>query len=339
MITQYRPAYYDNPRASTLSGLSTDQKPTDVENGARYKEINTGKTFCFDKENKAWYEMPQSGGGGSSVSVEPITITKNGVTTAPDGVAYSPITTDTYTQDGDKITITEDDGSKVVFTQGEAQDNVLKSVHGPGEYEISPDASYTFMRHAQVSVELTERTEQNVGLGLLDGTTGVVSFPAGFYNTSYIKLFDVGYDLQQQDTVYQSDLSKELIANGVKMAATVGQQLFTIPSWLISIGFWINNQLVSVVATLYLDAGSGKAYISGTTNTGSNKVAMELTADYATTTEEVDGNQNTVYSVSAYTLDALSLNGMDLSSMVDATTTMGIASLQYFANLNVRDGD
>ena len=93
MITQYRPAYYDNPRASTLSGLSTDQKPTDVENGARYEEIDTGKTFCFDKENKAWYEMPQSGGGGSSVSVEPITITKNGVTTAPDGVAYSPITT------------------------------------------------------------------------------------------------------------------------------------------------------------------------------------------------------------------------------------------------------
>ena len=93
MITQYRPAYYDNPRASTLSGLSTDQKPTDVENGARYEEIDTGKAFCFDKENKAWYEMPQSGGGGSSVSVEPITITKNGLTTAPDGVAYSPITT------------------------------------------------------------------------------------------------------------------------------------------------------------------------------------------------------------------------------------------------------
>lgn len=93
MITQYRPAYYDNPRASTLSGLSTDQKPTDVENGAIYEEIDTGKAFCFDKENKAWYEMPQSGGGGSSVSVEPITITKNGVTTAPDGVAYSPITT------------------------------------------------------------------------------------------------------------------------------------------------------------------------------------------------------------------------------------------------------
>ena len=152
MITQYRPAYYDNPRASTLSGLSTDQKPTDVENGARYEEIDTGKTFCFDKENKAWYEMPQSGGGGSSVSVEPITITKNGVTTAPDGVAYSPITTDTYTQDGDKITITEDDGSKVVFTQGEAQAEKTVDINANGAFTVEPDTGYSFVKKVSGTV-------------------------------------------------------------------------------------------------------------------------------------------------------------------------------------------
>ena len=154
MITQYRPAYYDNPRASTLSGLSTDQKPTDVENGARYEEIDTGKTFCFDKENKAWYEMPQSGGGGSSVSVEPITITKNGVTTAPDGVAYSPITTDTYTQDGDKITITEDDGSKVVFTQGEAQAEKTVAIAKNGAFTVEPDAGYSSVRKVNAKVNV-----------------------------------------------------------------------------------------------------------------------------------------------------------------------------------------
>lgn len=154
MITQYRPAYYDNPRASTLSGLSTDQKPTDVENGARYEEIDTGKAFCFDKENKAWYEMPQSGGGGSSVSVEPITITKNGVTTAPDGVAYSPITTDTYTQDGDKITITEDDGSKVVFTQGEAQAEKTVDININGAFIVEPDAGYAFVKRVIGSVDV-----------------------------------------------------------------------------------------------------------------------------------------------------------------------------------------
>ena len=64
MITQYRPAYYDNPRAASLAGLSTDAKPVYVENGATYEEIDTGKTFRFDKENKVWYEVPTSGGVG-----------------------------------------------------------------------------------------------------------------------------------------------------------------------------------------------------------------------------------------------------------------------------------
>ena len=156
MITQYRPAYYDNPRASTLSGLSTDQKPTDVENGARYEEIDTGKIFCFDKENKAWYEMPQSGGGGSSVSVEPITITKNGVTTAPDGVAYSPITTDTYTQDGNKITITEDDGSMGVFTQGEVQEEKTVLLDSsPSDTIVLPDAGFDSIKQIKCQVRVS----------------------------------------------------------------------------------------------------------------------------------------------------------------------------------------
>lgn len=244
----------------------------------------------------------------------------------------------TYTKDKIKIPAATGDGM-AVFTQGEAQDNVLKSVHGPGKCEIRPDTGYAFMRKALVTVDLTERTEKDVGLGLLEQTTGGVFFPAGFYNTGYFKLFDVGYDLKLQGTVYQSDLSKELIADAVKMGDTAGKTLFGSPSWIISIGFMINDQVVSVVATLYLDEVAGKAYISGTTNTGGNKVSMELTVDYATTTEEVDGKQNTVYSVSAYTLDALSLNGADLSPMVAATTPMHIIGLQYFADLNVRDGD
>lgn len=32
-------------------------------------------------------------GGGSSVTVEPLTVTQNGTTTAPSGKAYSPVTT------------------------------------------------------------------------------------------------------------------------------------------------------------------------------------------------------------------------------------------------------
>lgn len=179
MITQYRPAYYDNPRAPTLSGLSTDQKPTDVENGARYEEIDTGKAFCFDKENKAWYEMPQSGGGGSSVSVEPITITKNGVTTAPDGVAYSPITTDTYTQDGDKITITEDDGSMVVFTQGEAQAEKTVDINANGAFTVEPDAGFAFVKKVIGTVNVP--VEPYIPITELSTTETVLAFSYGSF--------------------------------------------------------------------------------------------------------------------------------------------------------------
>lgn len=120
MITQYRPAYYDNPRAAQLAGRSIDTKPIDVENGARYEEIDTGRVFCFDKEHKTWYEMPESGGGGgSSVSVEPITIEENGTTTAPDGVAYSPVTVNIQPNLQEKsVTITENGTTDVTPDTG-----------------------------------------------------------------------------------------------------------------------------------------------------------------------------------------------------------------------------
>lgn len=56
MITLYRAAYQDTPRARSLSGKSTDTKPLDVENGSVFQEIDTGKIYRFDAENKTWYE-------------------------------------------------------------------------------------------------------------------------------------------------------------------------------------------------------------------------------------------------------------------------------------------
>lgn len=58
MITLYRPSYYDAPRASSLAGRSIDFKPITVENGATYNEIDTGRIYRFDAENKVWYEAP-----------------------------------------------------------------------------------------------------------------------------------------------------------------------------------------------------------------------------------------------------------------------------------------
>lgn len=56
MITLYRAAYSDAIRVPQYEGLSTDDKPLDCDNGSEFKEIDTGKKYVFDAENKIWYE-------------------------------------------------------------------------------------------------------------------------------------------------------------------------------------------------------------------------------------------------------------------------------------------
>lgn len=60
------------------------------------------------------------GGGGPSVVVEPITITENGVTTAPTGTAYSPVTVDVQTSVTIKTATKKLTGGKVIYTFGTA---------------------------------------------------------------------------------------------------------------------------------------------------------------------------------------------------------------------------
>ena len=54
----------------------------------------TGYDCPQEMENKTFEQATSGGGGGggSGITVEPITITQNGTTTAPSGKAYSPIT-------------------------------------------------------------------------------------------------------------------------------------------------------------------------------------------------------------------------------------------------------
>lgn len=42
---------------SELYGLSTDDKPLDVENGSIFLEMDTGDVFTFDVDNKKWWEL------------------------------------------------------------------------------------------------------------------------------------------------------------------------------------------------------------------------------------------------------------------------------------------
>lgn len=49
----------DNDPKRLYDGLKDDPKPMgdDIENGASFLEMDTGKVFKFDKEHKAWLEL------------------------------------------------------------------------------------------------------------------------------------------------------------------------------------------------------------------------------------------------------------------------------------------
>lgn len=72
MITLIKRGVSYNSLISEIYGLSSETKPVTeiegrfIENGSVYTEIDTGKKFMYDKENKKWYEITSSGGGGDS---------------------------------------------------------------------------------------------------------------------------------------------------------------------------------------------------------------------------------------------------------------------------------
>ena len=70
------------------AGLSTDTKPTDgIITGSMFLEVDTGGVHGFDEVASKWSRI-----GGTSIDVQPLTVTENGVVTAPEGKAYSPVT-------------------------------------------------------------------------------------------------------------------------------------------------------------------------------------------------------------------------------------------------------
>ena len=78
-----------------IDGLSTDSKPTTtveglyIPNGSVYTEVDTGKTYMFDKENATWYEVSIGGGGGTSGGIILVGETTTALT---DNATTNPIT-------------------------------------------------------------------------------------------------------------------------------------------------------------------------------------------------------------------------------------------------------
>lgn len=52
---------------NSYKGLSTDTKPL-AENGSTFFEMDTNKTYMYDKENSTWREISESSSGGGSDS-------------------------------------------------------------------------------------------------------------------------------------------------------------------------------------------------------------------------------------------------------------------------------
>lgn len=80
-----------------IDGLADDTKPTDkidgmsIPNGSIYTEVDTGKTYMFDRENTTWYEVSIGGGGGTSGGIVLVGTTTTQLT---DGATTNPITVD-----------------------------------------------------------------------------------------------------------------------------------------------------------------------------------------------------------------------------------------------------
>ena len=72
MITLYQRAYFTSNNAPSFAGRSIDTKPLNVPNGSMFTEIDTGRDFCFDAENKKWYECKHSGNGGGGDKTKPL---------------------------------------------------------------------------------------------------------------------------------------------------------------------------------------------------------------------------------------------------------------------------
>ena len=55
MVTIVRSVYGKKP--PEVYGLSTDVKPTDVENASSFYEMDTKRVYLFDADNKRWLEQ------------------------------------------------------------------------------------------------------------------------------------------------------------------------------------------------------------------------------------------------------------------------------------------
>lgn len=150
-----------------------------ISSDVQMKEIlkATGFDCPAELEGKTFNEATSGGGGGSGITVEPITITQNGTTTAPSGKAYSPITVNVPKEVVLSVPVLPDG-----FT-------IEKKASQGGSVVISSPTAFSFF-----SVE-PEGTYKDGGLDVTQGSLGNVdrnSYICIFRDSNYSTLIGMG---------------------------------------------------------------------------------------------------------------------------------------------------
>ena len=93
-------------------------------------------------ENKTFAEATSGGGGGGSgITVEPITITQNGTTTAPSGKAYSPITVNVPKEVVLSVPVLPD-GFTIEKKASQGGSLVIRSSTAFSYFYVNPESTY-----------------------------------------------------------------------------------------------------------------------------------------------------------------------------------------------------
>ena len=133
---------------------------------------STGFDCPENLKGKTFSEATSGGGGGSGITVEPITITKNGTTTAPSGKAYSPITVNVPKEVVLSVPVLPD-GFTIRKEASQGGSLVINSSTAFSYFSVEPKGTYK-----GGSLDVTEGS-----LGNVDRNSYICIFRDSNYNT------------------------------------------------------------------------------------------------------------------------------------------------------------
>lgn len=116
MRTLARPAQQEAFRFPVLEGVSSDGFPDTsnpaIVNGTEFYQIDTGKTYKYDKENNQWYEKPTGSGASewSEIEDKPFESIGSGLHVDEDGVLSAEAIVETFVFKG-YVSATEPTGT------------------------------------------------------------------------------------------------------------------------------------------------------------------------------------------------------------------------------------